>query len=82
MSLESPTEFELEMAHVLFIDVVGYSRLLNSYVLGEKDEAFVWLEKAYQDHDVRLCRVKVDPKWDLARSDPRFLSMLKRLELE
>ena len=28
MSAESPSEFELEMAHVLFIDLVGYSRLL------------------------------------------------------
>jgi len=54
---------------------------LLSYVLGEKDEAFVWLEKAYQEHDVRLCRIKVDPKWDLFRSDPRFVSILQRMGL-
>jgi TolB-like protein/class 3 adenylate cyclase/Tfp pilus assembly protein PilF len=52
------------------------------YVLGEKDEAFTWLEKAYEDRDMRLCRVKVEPKWDLMRSDPRFVAMLKRIGLQ
>ena len=52
------------------------------YAVGEKDEAFVWLEKAYQDHDVRLCRLKVDRKWDSMRSDPRFVEMLKRIGLQ
>jgi len=54
---------------------------LLSYVLGEKDEAFRWLEKAYQDRDIRLCRIKVDSKWDSMRSEPRFIEILKRLGL-
>ena len=45
---------------------------LLSYVLGEKDEAFSWLEKAYQDRDIRLCRLKVDSRWDSIRSEPAF----------
>jgi len=55
---------------------------LLSYVLGEKDEAFSWLEKAYQDRDIRLCRLKVDSKWDSMRSEPRFVEILKRLGLQ
>jgi TolB-like protein/class 3 adenylate cyclase len=55
---------------------------LLSYVLGEKDEAFSWLEKAYQDRDIRLCRLKVDSKWDSMRSDPRFVEILKRIGLQ
>jgi TolB-like protein/class 3 adenylate cyclase len=55
---------------------------LLSYVLGEKDEAFNWLEKAYQDRDIRLCRLKVDSKWDSMRSEPRFREILKRLGLQ
>jgi TolB-like protein/class 3 adenylate cyclase/Tfp pilus assembly protein PilF len=55
---------------------------LLSYVLGEKDEAFSWLEKAYQDHDIRLCRLKVDSKWDSMRSEPRFVEILKRIGLQ
>ncbi len=47
--------------------------------LGEDDEAFAWLEKAYQDRDVRLSFLKVDPKWDRLRTDSRFASLVKRL---
>jgi len=50
--------------------------------VGEKDEAFAWLEKAYQDRDMRLCRLKVDPRWDSMRSDPRFIEILKRIGLQ
>ena len=52
-----------------------------AYVVGEKDEAVSWLEKAYQDRDIRLCRAKVDPKWDPMRSDPRFAAILNRMGL-
>jgi len=55
---------------------------LLSYVLGEQDEAFSWLEKAYRDRDIRLCRLKVDSKWDSMRSEPHFVEILKRLGLQ
>ncbi len=47
--------------------------------LGARDEAFAWLEKAYEDHDVRLQFLKVDPKWDSFRSDPRFVAFIRRI---
>ena len=50
--------------------------------LGRMDECFTWLEKAYEDHDVRLSFLRVDPKWDAARSDPRFVSLVKRIGLD
>jgi TolB-like protein/class 3 adenylate cyclase/Tfp pilus assembly protein PilF len=53
-----------------------------SYVLGQQDEAFAWLEKACQDRDIRLCRLKVDPRWDPMRADPRFAAILKRIGLQ
>jgi TolB-like protein/Flp pilus assembly protein TadD len=51
-------------------------------VLGEKDEAFTWLEKACENREVRLCRLKVDPRWNSLRSDPRFVAILKRIGLQ
>jgi serine/threonine protein kinase/Tfp pilus assembly protein PilF len=55
--------------------------------LGEKDLAFQWLEKAYQEHDIRLpwfltdgYMSSPDPSSDL-RSDPRFRELLKRAGL-
>jgi len=50
--------------------------------LAQLDECFAWLEKAYEDHDVRLSFLRVDPKWDPVRSDPRFISILKRIGLD
>jgi TolB-like protein len=53
-----------------------------SYVAGEQDEAFTWLDRACQDRDLRLCRLKVDPRWDPMRADPRFGVILKRIGLQ
>src|SRR5208283_4179798 len=50
-------------------------------VIGEKERAFAWLEKAYQQHDPALAQLKVDPSVDTLRSDPRYLELLKKLGL-
>jgi Flp pilus assembly protein TadD len=45
--------------------------------LDERDEALAWLEKAYEERDVRLTFTKIDPKWDSYRSDSRFAAIIK-----
>ncbi len=50
--------------------------------LGEKDEGFVWLDKAYEEHDFILVLLKVEPMFEKLRSDPRFTVLLKRVGLE
>jgi tetratricopeptide (TPR) repeat protein len=47
--------------------------------VGDKDAAFAELEKAYQNHDWFLQRIKVDPFMDPLRDDPRYDAMVKRL---
>jgi serine/threonine protein kinase/Tfp pilus assembly protein PilF len=47
--------------------------------LNESAEAFAWLEKAYDERDVRLTFINVDPKWNSFRSDSRFISLIKRI---
>ncbi|HEX6729031.1 MAG TPA: tetratricopeptide repeat protein, partial [Pyrinomonadaceae bacterium] len=49
--------------------------------LGNKDQAFTWLENAQKEHDGLLVRLKVDPRYDSLRSDPRFAQLLKRAGL-
>ncbi len=49
--------------------------------LGEKDQAFTWLEKEYAMHDGWLVLLKVHPKYDSLRSDPRFAELLRRVGL-
>jgi len=49
--------------------------------LGEKERVFEMLEKAYEDWDVRMVFLKIEPKWDVYRTDPRFASLLERVGL-
>jgi len=49
--------------------------------LGERDQAFHWLEESYRRHDTSLRWMRVDPKLDPLRSDPRFDGLLQRLHL-
>jgi len=47
--------------------------------LGERDLAFNWLDKAYEDRHPWLVMLKVTPKVDSLRSDPRFAALLARI---
>jgi serine/threonine-protein kinase len=49
--------------------------------LGEKDQAFVWLEKAYEERAFEMTWLKSEPRWDSLRSDPRFANLLRRMGL-
>jgi Flp pilus assembly protein TadD len=49
--------------------------------LDEKDQAFVWLEKAYAERDSNMMYLKVDPEFDRLRSDPRLADLLRRIGL-
>ncbi|HEY7307221.1 MAG TPA: winged helix-turn-helix domain-containing protein [Bryobacteraceae bacterium] len=49
--------------------------------LREKDRAFEWLEKAYEDRTWLLRILKVEPIFDPVRSDPRFTDLLRRIGL-
>jgi TolB-like protein/Tfp pilus assembly protein PilF len=49
--------------------------------LGDKNEAFKWLEESYRAHDVGLTYLKIDPCLAPLRSDARFNSLLGRVGL-
>jgi TolB-like protein/Tfp pilus assembly protein PilF len=49
--------------------------------LGEQDQAFAWLERAFVDRPFELLFLKVGPEWDNLRGDPRFQDLLRRTGL-
>ena len=49
--------------------------------MGEKDQAFDWIQKAYDDRSAWLVYLKVDPLFDNMRQDARFTDLLRRVAL-
>jgi Flp pilus assembly protein TadD len=48
---------------------------------GEKDKAFEWLERAYQQHDNGITTLKYTPLLDNLSGDPRYAEMLRKVHL-
>ena len=56
--------------------------IAESYMrMGEKQKAFEWVEKAYEEHDSGLVSLAVEPMFEPLRSDPRFKEILRRMKL-
>jgi TolB-like protein/DNA-binding winged helix-turn-helix (wHTH) protein/Tfp pilus assembly protein PilF len=49
--------------------------------LGDKDQAIEWLNKTFDENPYRLSFIKVNPRFDSLRSDPRFTDLLRRMKL-
>ena len=47
--------------------------------LGEKDKAFEWLERAFEERAGLLIYLKIHPMFDELREDPRFEGLLSRI---
>jgi hypothetical protein len=51
--------------------------------LGEKNQAFVWLEKAYEARSAWLISgIAVLPQYDPIRGDPRYTALLRKMRPE
>jgi Tfp pilus assembly protein PilF len=70
---------EEEQAKRIYIDpgIIAADHAL----LGEKDQAFAWLEKAYAERSGFLPNIKGVREFDPLHSDPRYADLLKRMGL-
>ena len=59
----------------------GYQFALISLGLGDKDRALSALEQAFRDRSTLLIYLKMDPRFDELRSEPRFQYILRNIGL-
>jgi hypothetical protein len=62
--------------------VSPYSLAYIHVALDEKDEAFVLLNKAYEERNSDIIDLKVDPQLDPLHSDQRFAELVRRIGLQ
>jgi eukaryotic-like serine/threonine-protein kinase len=61
--------------------VAPYDLAVICVGLGDTSQAMDWLERAYEDHSAWLIWIKVDPRFDGTRNDPRYRDLLRRMKL-
>jgi len=49
--------------------------------LGDLDECFRWLDKAFLAHDLPVMNIRLDPRYENIRRDPRYQVLLERMNL-
>lgn len=63
-------------------DYISPIALATNYaVLGEREKAFEWLEKAYEERAPGLLDLDLDPDYDNPRTDKRFYDLKRRINL-
>jgi DNA-binding winged helix-turn-helix (wHTH) protein/TolB-like protein len=60
--------------------VTAYGMALVHAGLGDKAQAFMWLEKAFAERSHWLVWLRLDPRWKTLRGDPRFTALVDRMK--
>ena len=65
-----------------FADVLPFHIAMVYAGLGQRDEAFGWLERGYTERAAFMDGVKITPAFDALHGDSRWASLLQRMGLE
>jgi len=68
-----------EAAKERYVPAFGFALVYMG--LGDKDQAFEWFNKTFEENPYRIAFIKVSPRFDSLRSDPRFDALLRRMKL-
>jgi len=79
MSITPNTSFLRNLAKTRYVRPYYIASIYAT--LGDKDKAFAELERSFVERDLYLERIAVDPFMDPLRDDPRFKSLLRRMNL-
>src|SRR3989454_2237709 len=61
--------------------VSSYDLALIHHGLGQKEECFEWIDRAYEIRDGWMIYITVDPRWQSLHSDTRFSHVVRRVGL-
>ena len=61
-------------------NVPPFTLAVAFFALGNKDEAFAWFEKGYEEHSREMILLKTRQYLDPLRSDPRFQALLDKMK--
>jgi len=70
----------LEASKTRWIPPYNFALVYNA--IGESGKALDYLEKAFAEKDVRMVFLKVEPKWNNLRHEPRFIELMKLMKLD
>ena len=60
-------------------DAARHGRL--NLALRDEERVFEWLERAYEERDSWMTTLRMNPRYDPLRSDPKFADLLRRVGL-
>ncbi|HEV8485471.1 MAG TPA: protein kinase, partial [Blastocatellia bacterium] len=63
------------------IYVPAYQTAMVYAFLADRDSAFEWLERSYEERNGTLAFLKTDVAMDNLKDDPRFIDLMQRLDL-
>jgi tetratricopeptide (TPR) repeat protein len=81
MGQRSESDAALHSLTDRFASLDAYGIAVVHAYRGEIDEAFQWLDRAYQGHDYGMLALKADPLLRNLHGDPRFRALLSRMRL-
>ena len=70
----------LKLSATRYVPPYNFALIYNA--LGESDKALDYLEKGFAEKDVRMVFLKVEPKWNNLRNEPRFVDLMRRMNFE
>jgi DNA-binding winged helix-turn-helix (wHTH) protein/TolB-like protein/Flp pilus assembly protein TadD len=66
-----------DRAKTLYVPAYTIANIYNA--LGDKEKALTMLELSFEKKDALMVFLKVEPKWNNLRSEPRFLELMKKM---
>jgi hypothetical protein len=81
-ALRKSIEYALEKRKTQSASTRYAYHIAQSYAeLGDKNQAFLWLNTCYQERNPEMLSLKTDFRLDPIRSDPRFAQLIRKVGL-